>query len=381
MTAATSHPATKFTQTVNGFAELGAFFDIDPQANYLAESPPTIAGDTNALPLGGDSSLDDCLRVADRWADPPESDPAARLADLKALGVALDARRERDREDRAAALRELAAHDERLATISARERERDEVRAARAGFEAALAKPFGDPDWLYDEALRDDYSRALAEAIAVETTLIDQIAALRREAEDLAAAPVLARLLAERRRHEEVARAQEDAAEANRRRSRAIASAKQLRDAGSLEEARRALGSVISMFPDDPEARSVIDSIDRAERLVKDAEAGVTLAEARRLRRADPLGATDLLATIDTALLSADRMHELAGIAVDIARYRGLENPLFLRGRTPNSLAVIAEERGRWEVAVAVGQDPELRPGSVVPARLTSAARPVRRRR
>ena len=44
-------------------------------------------------------------------------------------------------------------------------------------------------------------------------------------------------------------------------------------------------------------------------------------------------------------------------------------------------LAVIAEERGRWEVAVAVGQDPELRPGSVVPARLTSAARPVRRRR
>lgn len=381
MTATTSQPATKFTRTVSGFAELGALFDIDPETDGPAGYPPDATEYTAQVPQGGNCALDDCLSAADEWADPPEPAPAARLAGLKALGAALDARREQDREGREAALRELAAHDERLATIGGRERERDEASAARAGFEAALARPFGDPDWLYDEALRDDYSRALAEAIAIEAALTDQIAALRCETEERAATPVLARLLAERRRHEEVARAQENAAEANRRRSRAIASAKELRDAGSFEEARRVLGPVTSRFPDDPEARSVIDSIDRAERLVKDAEAGETLAQARRLRRIDPLGATNLLATIDTALLSADRMHELAGVAVDIARYRELENPLFLRGRTPNSLAVVAEERGRWEVAVAVGQDPDLRPGSVISPQLASAARPVRRRR
>jgi len=367
MTCATERAATKFTRTVSGFTELGALFDIDPGTDYPAESPPQTAGDTDTVSMGGISAL--------------AADPAVRLAEFKALGAALDARREGDREGRASALRELVAHDERLAALGGREREREEVRAARADFEAALARPFGDPDWLYDEALRDDYSRALAEAVAIDAALTDQIDGLRREAERLATAPVLARLLAERRRQEEVAQEHEDAAEANRRRSHALASAKRLRDVGSLEEARRALGPVISRSPDDPEARSMVNSIDRAERAVKDAEAGATLAEARRLRRPDPLGAAELLATIDTALLSADRMHELAGVAVDIARYRELDNPLFLRGRVPNSLAVIAEERGRWEVAVAVGQDPDLRPGSVIPPRLASAARPVRRRR
>ena len=220
MTRATERAATKFTQTVGGFAELGALFEIDPETDYPAASPPETAGDITAMPMGGESARD--------------ADPAVRLAGLRMLGAALDARRERDREGCAAALRELAAHDERLAAIGARERECEEVRAARSDFEAALAKPFGDPDWLYDEALRGDYSRALAEAVAVEAALTDRIDGLRREAEGLAAAPTLARLLAERRRQEEAARAHEDAAEANRRRSHALASAKQLRDAGSL---------------------------------------------------------------------------------------------------------------------------------------------------
>ena len=109
--------------------------------------------------------------------------------------------------------------------------------------------------------------------------------------------------------------------------------------------------------------------------------ATTALAEARRLRRADPEGAAALIATIDTALLSADRMHEVAGVAVDIAKRRELVNPRFLRDGAPNSLAVIAEERGRWEVAVAVGQDPALRTGNVVPARLADAARPLHARK
>ena len=381
MTSTAERAATKFTRTVGGFAELGALFDIDPEANPPDEQTLTPSGDNGVTLTPGDASLDACLDVADQWAATPQPDPAARLAELKALGAALDARRERDREERTVALRELADHDDRLEAIGACERDREEVRTTRAGFEAALARPFGDPHWLYDEALRDDYSRALAEAVAVDAALTDQLAGLRREAERLAATPVLARLLAERRRQEEGARAKENAAEANRQRSLAIASAIQLRDAGSLQEARRVLGPVISKFPDDSESRSVMDSIILRERTVKDTAAAATLAEARRLRRTDPDGAASLIALIDTATLSADRMHEIAGVAADIARHRELINPRFLRGHAPNSLAIVAEQRGEWQVAIAVGQDPALKAGNIVAPQLATAARPLRRRR
>lgn len=381
MTGTAEHAATKFTRTVSGFAELGALFDIDPDANPPDEQRLALAGTGDNASADGATSLDACLDVVNQWASAPAPDPATRLAGLKALEAELDARRERDREERAAALRELADHDERLGAIEACERDREEVRATRAGFEAALARPFGDPDWLYDEALRDDYSRALVEAVAIEATLTDRIADLRREAEGLAAAPSLARLLAERRRQEEAARAKENAAEANRQRSLALASAVQLRDAGSLEEARRVLGPITSRFPDDPETRSILDSINLRERTVKDAAAATTLAEARRLRRTDPDGAAALIALIDTATLSADRMHEIAGVAADIARHRELINPRFLRGHAPNSLAIVAEQRGEWQVAIAVGQDPALKAGNIVAPQLATAARPLRRRR
>ncbi len=381
MTGIAERAATKFTRTVSGFAELGAIFDIDPEANPLDDPTPAPTGDGDAAPAVGAAFPDACLDAVDHWAGATEPDPAARLAGLKALGAALDARRERDREERAAALRALADYDERLKTIGACERDREEVRATRADFEAALARPFGDPDWLYDEALRDDYSRALAEAIAVEAALTDKIAGLRREAEGLAAAPALARLLAERRRQQEDARAKENAAEANRQRSLALASAVQLRDAGSLLEARQVLGPVCDQFPNDQESRSVMDSIILRERTVKDTAAATTLAEARRLRRTDPDGAAALIALIDTATLSADRMHEIAGVAADIARHRELVNPRFLRGHTPNSLAIVAEQRGEWQVAIAVGQDPALKAGNIVAPQLATAARPLRRRR
>ena len=377
MTGTAERATTKFTRTVSGFAELGALFDIDPEAYPPDEQAPTSSGKSGVTPTPRDASLD----ATDQWATAPAPDPAARLAGLKALGAALEARRERDREERAAALRELADHDERLKTIGACERDQKEVHATRTDFEAALARPFGDPDWLYDEALRDDYSRALAEAVAVEAALTDRIAGLRREAEGLAAAPPLARLLAERRRQEGAMQAKENAAEANRRRSLALASAVQLRDAGSLQEARRVLGPVCDRFPNDPETRSVLDSIDLRERTVKDAAAAATVAEARRLRRSDPDGAAALIALIDTATLSADRMHEIAGVAADIARHRELVNPRFLRGHAPNSLAIVAEQRGEWQVAIAVGQDPQLKAGNIVAPQLATAARPLRRRR
>ena len=377
MTSTAERATTKFTRTVSGFAELGALFDIDPEA-YPPDAQAPRSSEKSGVTL---TPRDASLAAADQWATAPAPDPAARLAGLKALGAALEARRERDREEREAALRELADHDERLKLIGVCERDQKEVHATRVGFEAALTKPFGDPDWLYDEALRDDYSRALAEAVAVEAALTDRVAGLRREAEGLAAAPPLARLLAERRRQEGATQAKENAAEANRQRSLALASAVQLRDAGSLLEAKRVLGPVCDRFPDDPESRSVLDSIILRERTVKDAAAAATLAEARRLRRGDPDGAAALIALIDTATLSADRMHEIAGVAADIARHRELVNPRFLRGHAPNSLAIVAEQRGEWQVAIAVGQDPALKAGNIVAPQLATAARPLRRRR
>ncbi|HEX5506398.1 MAG TPA: hypothetical protein VFW96_27525, partial [Thermomicrobiales bacterium] len=59
---------------------------------------------------------------------------------------------------------------------------------------------------------------------------------------------------------------------------------------------------------------------------------------------------------------------------------RDLVNPRFLRGRASNSLAIIAEGRGQWEVAVAAGRDPALQPGRAVASELAAAARPLHRR-
>lgn len=380
MTNTIERDTPRFTRTLTDLAALGAAFGLDPDEDAAADPVEGVIGPVDAPPAaGGHPPCGDTN--PDAVGDGPAADPLGRLAAVKALGAALAARREHDREERAAAFRELAEYDGTLAAIRGLEADLGEARAARAGFEEALARPFDDPAWIYDQGLRDDYAAAVAEATATEAALAALIAERRREAERLAAAPGVARLLAARRRHEEAARAKENAAEANRRRSLALASAVSLRDAGSFEEARRVLGPVASRYPDDPETRSVALSIDLAEAAVKDAAAAAALVEARRLRRADPERAAALIAAIDTATLSADRMHEVAGVAVDIAKRRPLVNPRFLRGRAPNSLAIVAEERGRWEVAVAVGQDPALRAGNVVPPRLAATAPPLHARK
>ena len=380
MTGTTDRGTGGFTHTLNGFGGLGAIFGLDPTSDVDACRPPS-GSESEALPALDipQSAPSDADAGAGEGA--PEPDPVSRLASVKAIEAALAARREQDRVERTTAFCELERYDAVLAGIQVLERELADARAVRAGLEDALARPFDDPEWIYDQELRDDYTRAVAEAAAAETAFAALIEDRRREAEQIAAQPTVARLLAERRRHEEAVRAQENAAEAYRQRSQAMASATSLRDAGSFEEARQVLGPVASRYPDDPEIHSLHSSIDRAERAVKDAQAAATLAEARRLRRSNPEGACALLAAIDTALLSADRMHEVAGVAADIARHRELVNPLFLRGRAPNSLAVIAEQRGQWEVAIAVGQDPLLQPGHVVPPHLAGAARPLHRRR
>lgn len=76
MTCAIDRPAAKFTQTVNGFAELGALFDIDPEANYPDAAERMNTEEPDDSHTGGAATLDACLAVADRWADAPEPDPA-----------------------------------------------------------------------------------------------------------------------------------------------------------------------------------------------------------------------------------------------------------------------------------------------------------------
>lgn len=380
MTRMTDRGTPRFAQTINGFAALGAAFGIE-----VAEGREEPCSQDEGM--AGDAPHEPTPTPSRGAADPgvkdtgTQDDPMSRLARVRTLGATLAGRCERDREDREAAFRELANYDSKLAEAQALERDLAEARTIHARFEEALAKPFDDPGWLYDRALRDDYARAVTEVATAETALTLLLEDKQREIERHAALPIVARLLDERRHHEERMRAHENAAEVERRRSQALASAASLRDAGAYQEARRAVGPIASGFPDDPEVHSLLQSIERAERAVKDAEVATMLAEARRLRRTDPERAGELIASLDTASLSAERMHEVAGVAAAIARGRNLANPRFLRGRVPNSLAIIAEERGQWAVAVAVGRDPALRTGNVVPPGLASAARPLHTRR
>lgn len=379
MARTTDEATVEFTRTFDSFAALSAEFGIEPGDDTDEGSP--VSGDETVPPEPpGDRPADADADWAGQ-ADEPPLDPLQRLTALKATAATLAARRERDREDRLAAERERQEYDAILAEIARLDGEREEARRVREGFAAALAKPFGDPEWIYDEGLRDDYGRAIAEAAATEATLAAAIEERRREAGRLAERPGVARLLAAEREREEVLRAHEDAAEANRRRLAALASARAERDAGRFQEARRVLGAAANEFPDDPETRSLLHSIEVEEARVKDAEARSKAAEARRLQRVDAAAAKAVVESIDTVLLSADRMHEVTGVSVDVARHRDLANPRFVRGRVPNSFAIIAERRGEWIVDIAVGADPALRPGAVLDPRRAAAARPLRARK
>jgi hypothetical protein len=375
MVHTTSRDTPRFTHTLSGLVALGEIFGLDPTTEAADQPLSGLEPEPGATSSG---VLGAACFTSDTSA--PPADPPSRLAALKALRQTLARRRERDREAQVAAFSELATYDALLAELQAQERTVTELQACRTELAEALAKPFGDPDWLYDPGLRQDYVSAIAEADETATALAQLIAEKQHAAKEAARQPVVARLLDERRRHKEALRAQENAAETKRQRSQALASAISLRDAGKFQEAIQALGPVTSRFPDDLEVHSLRESIDRAERAVKEAQALATLAEARRQHRRDPDGAAALVATIDTASLSADRMHEVAGVAAAIARRRNLANPHFLRSRTPNSLAIIAEARGQWTVAVAAGQDPALRVGCVVGAALAATARPLHHR-
>ena len=257
MARTTGRDAPEFTRSLTSLVALGAEFGIAPDADQGTEHPNAeVSPETSSLAATMHLDTVEPDGVARGGGQPP--DPAILLARVKSLGASLAARHERDRDERAGALRELAGYDAQLGEIRALEASLGDATAVRAGFEGLLATPFGDPAWIYDQTLRDDYAQAVAEARAAEAAFATLIADKRRGAERLAAQPQLARLLAERRRHEEGTRAKENAAEANRQRSLALASAVKLRDAGSLVEARRVLGPVCDKFPDDPEARSVL---------------------------------------------------------------------------------------------------------------------------
>lgn len=374
MALAIQPAATGFTQTFTSFADLGAALGLNPDDPAERDTIPEHEDIDTAL-LAEEAATSQVPEPADML-----SDPLTRMAGVRATLAALAARRERDRDERASAERERQAYDALLAEIERLGCELAAALAVRAELEDALARPFGDPEWIYDVGLREDYARAAVSAADAERAIAALIEERRREAERLAAQPRLARLLAEQRRHEETLRAQEDAAEAHRRRSAALASARSERDAGRFQEARRALGAMVNEFPDDSEVRSLGLSIDLAEGRVKDAEARRNVAEARRLRRADPAAAKALIEAIDTALLSADRMHEVAGVAAVIARHRDLIAPRFVRGRAPNSFAIIVEREGAWVADIAVGRDPGLRPGATVPPALVARARPLHAR-
>lgn len=236
----------------------------------------------------------------------PSNDLANLVTELEAASVSLTAITRRDQEARASALRDLEQYD---ALIARREEARDVAqRAHQMRREAeALAETAFTEDAL---AAAHEVTRLAAQVEIAAQRVADEY---HREAARLAARLDLERILAERRRQEEVERARAAEAQRASRLAEALARATAAFGAGQIEDAQATLDSVAKESPDSAEIASLRTRIRQQEIDVKTSVAEETLWAARREYRRDPAGTVARLAAIDTADLPAALARQVFG--------------------------------------------------------------------
>lgn len=342
---------------VKSFAELAEVLNLDD----LPEGPATDVAEEVAAPPIPKS---------------PTADLAGLLAELETASATLAAVARRDQEARALALRDLEQYDALVARQREAEGACERARQVQLQAEALVATAF------VEEARAT--ARRTAEVAAWTKSAAAALAEqCRQEAERHAAQLDLERLLAERRRQEEVEKAKAAEAEAARRLSGALARASEALEAGRFEEAKGLLGAVESEFPDSPELISLKQIIAQRELGVKISAAEETMWAARREFRRDPSATVARLEALDIEGLPDDLARQLFGewarACARLCRERETVEPLRY-APDPGRGAVIARESpgGSYVVVSALGMGPNWKPGSVVGEHQVRRARPLR---
>jgi len=354
------------TTVVKSFADLPRLLSLD-------DLPPGPDEPGDALP--SEESIP--VEVIEP-ATPTEApiDLADLLADLEAASATLAAVARQDEETRVVALRDLERYDAIAATLH----QAEQVQAQACQLHARAAH-------LAAEAFATE-ARVAAERVVTlaerSAAVASQLAAERRaELEQLATALDLERLLAERRRQEEVEAARAAEAERAGRLSGALAEASEALQSGRIEEARALAGYVTSEDPDNAELASLIIMIAQREMAVKTIAADEALWAVRRDLRRTPAEAVARLETVDVdglpSSLAAQVFGEWARAASRLCRERGIAEPLRY-APDPGRGAIVARDasRGEYVVVTALGMGPAWAVGTVIGERQVRRARPLR---
>ncbi|MFN8632905.1 MAG: hypothetical protein U0893_03555 [Chloroflexota bacterium] len=354
------------TTVVKSFADLPRLLNLD-------DLPPGPDDPGDAQPPQ-ECIPDDVIEPAAQSKAP--IDLTDLLAELEAASATLAAVARHDEETRAVALRDLERYDAVAATLH--QAELVQSQACQLHDRAAH---------LFAEAFATE-AKVAAERVVTLTersaAVADRLATERRaELEQLAAELDLERLLAERRRQEEVEAARAAEAERAGRLSGALAEASEALQSGRIEEARALAGLVCTEDPDNADAASLITMIAQREMAVKSIAADEALWAVRRDLRRTPAEAVARLEAVDVdglpSSLAAQVFGEWARAASRLCRERGIAEPLRY-APDPGRGAIVARDAGLGEyvVVTALGMGPAWTVGTVVGERQVRRARPLR---
>jgi hypothetical protein len=303
-------------------------------------------------------------------------DLTALLAELEAASAALAAAAGRDREARTLALLELEQYDRRVA----QQQEAEAVGArARQVQEAAAVLA----DGAYTDAARAAAERVARVAAASAAAAVGVAEGHRREAERLAAALDLARLLDERRRQEEAERARTAAAERAGRAAGVRAAVSEALAAGRLEDARTRARDAVAEFPDDAGLAALAEAAVRRAALATTAAAEQSVLEALREGRRNPGAAVARLEALDVEGLPEAVARRAFGAwaraCARLCQQRGIGGALRYAPDTGRG-AVLTPERpdGPYVVLSAIGMGPDWAAHATIDERFVRRARPLR---
>src|SRR5579859_3936778 len=363
--------------TLKSFAQLADVLDLDslPPGPSGADTADIATIDEPSSPPRSVSVVETTTNL------PAPHDLASLIAQLAGVSSGLETMARQDARAREQATIELAQYETLAAERQEAERALAEARRVRSTAELLVTEAF-------TEQARADAARHASVARAAELTCTQLLAERIRAADELASRPHLARVVAERRlrEQEQAEAAQRVETERAARLANGIASARQARHEGRLDDARELLVSLVGDFPSNQEVRSVLEAVRWQAHHLRVAPAEEALNDvSRRPYRDNPEAAAARLATVDIHELPEDLARRVFGLwskhCFYIARQSGLLEPkryspatsrgLVMAQRTPDERFRVFSVLGvtGWEI----GQE-------VTDPRILAAARPLQER-
>lgn len=338
---------------LKSFAELALAFRLEP----LPDGPPT-----------------PCPRpVAEAGKSEPPVDLNRLMQDLEAAGAELQAAAQADETARAEALRDLERYDALVAALRQAEGTRDRAAQVRADAERLVEEAFTDDARMSAQRAVETAERAAHLA----TVLVEERQA---DVEQMASRLDLARLLAERQRHEDQARREaEAAARAERARELAAAVQQALAD-GRLNEALLLLDNAQDV--ESAELTDLRGLVTQRIRIGRSWAAEQALRLARRSQRHDPAQAVHALEALVVDLLPDSLARQVFGewarACLRLCRQQGIQAPLRYAPQLGRGAVLAWDEAQQAHIVVsALGLGPAWAASQRVDDAVAQRARPL----